>query len=101
MQDTAELLASNPYPICPEAYGRQADAYLRFDALDRLGAVTAPTLVVVGEQDLLTPPWIAREVAEAIPGARFEVIRGNGSSHLMPIERPADFNLLVTEFLTG
>ena len=101
VQDTAELLASNPYPICPEAYGRQADAYLRFDALDRLGAVTAPTLVVVGEQDLLTPPWIAREVAEAIPGARFEIIRGNGSSHIMPIERPADFNLLVTEFLTG
>ena len=67
VQDTAELLASNPYPMSPEAYGRQADAYLQFDALDRLGAITAPTLVVVGEQDLLTPPWIAREVADAIP----------------------------------
>jgi 3-oxoadipate enol-lactonase len=101
VRDTADLLASNPYPVSPEAYGRQADAYLRFDALDRLGAITAPTLVVVGEQDLLTPPWIVREVADAIPGARFEIIRGDGSSHLMPIERPADFNLLVTNFLTG
>jgi pimeloyl-ACP methyl ester carboxylesterase len=70
VRDTAELLASNPYPMSPEAFGRQADAYLQFDALDRLAAITAPTLVVVGEQDLLTPPWIAREVAEAIPGAR-------------------------------
>ena len=60
VRDTAELLASNPYPMSPEAYERQADAYRQFDALDRLGAITAPTLVVVGEQDLLTPPWIAR-----------------------------------------
>jgi 3-oxoadipate enol-lactonase len=99
VRDTAELLASNPYPMTPEAYGRQADAYRHFDALDRLGAITAPTLVVVGEQDLLTPPWIAREVADAIPGARFEVIRGDGSSHVVPIERPDDFNQLVTDFL--
>ena len=45
-------------------------AYLRFDALDRLGDIQAATLVIVGEQDLLTPPWIAREVAAGIPGAR-------------------------------
>lgn len=101
VQDTTTLLASNPYPMGPEAYARQADAYLQFDALDRLGAITAPTLVVVGEQDLLTPPWIAREVADAIPRARFEVIRGDGSSHVMPIERPDDFNRLVSNFLTG
>jgi pimeloyl-ACP methyl ester carboxylesterase len=99
VRDTAELLASNPYPMSPEAYGRQADAYRQFDSLDRLGAITAPTLVVVGEQDLLTPPWIAREVAEAIPGARFEIIQGDGSSHVMPIERPDDFNQLVVGFL--
>jgi 3-oxoadipate enol-lactonase len=101
VRDTAELLASNPYPMSPEAYGRQADAYRQFDALDRLAAIKAPTLVVVGEQDLLTPPWIAREVAEAIPGARFEVIRGDGSSHVVPIECPDEFNRLVLEFLSG
>ncbi len=101
VQETAELLASNPYPMGSGAYGRQADAYLRFDVLDRLGTITAPTLVVVGEQDLLTPPWIAREVADAIPGARFEVIAGAGSSHVVPIERPDDFNRLVADFLAG
>ena len=97
VRDTAELLASNPYPMSPEAYGRQADAYRHFDALDRLPGITAPTLVVVGEQDLLTPPWVVREVAEAIPGAQFEIIRGHGTSHLVPIERPDDFNRLVFE----
>jgi 3-oxoadipate enol-lactonase len=101
VRDTAELLASNPYPMSPDAYGRQADAYRQFDALDRLAAITAPTLVVVGEQDQVTPPWIAREVAEGIPGARFEVIRGAGSSHLAPIECADEFNRLVSNFLTG
>jgi 3-oxoadipate enol-lactonase len=101
VQDTTALLASNPYPMSPEAYARQADAYLQFDALDRLGAIRAPTLVVVGEQDLLTPPWIAREVADAIPGARFEVIRGDGSSHVVPIELADAFNRLVSDFLIG
>ena len=101
VRDTAELLANNPYPMSPEAYGRQAAAYLQFDALDRLAAITAPTLVIVGEQDLLTPPWIVREVAEAITGARLEVIPGDGSSHLVAIERPDDFNRLVSTFLSG
>ena len=99
VQDTIALLASNPNPVEPEAYDRQAQAYLHFDALDRLGGITAPTLVIAGEQDLLTPPWVAREVAAGIPGARFELVTGDGSSHVLPLERPDDFNQLVTNFL--
>jgi 3-oxoadipate enol-lactonase len=99
VQETGALLASNPNPVQPEAYDRQARAYLQFDALDRLDAITAPTLVIVGEQDLLTPPWIASEVASGIPGARFEIVTGDGSSHVMPLERPDDFNRLVMTFL--
>ncbi len=99
VQDTIALLASNPNPVEPEAYDRQAQAYLQFDALDRLGGITAPTMVIVGEQDLLTPPWVARDVADRIRGARFELVTGDGSSHLLPLERPDDFNQLVTNFL--
>ncbi len=93
------MLASNPNPVEPEAYDRQAQAYLQFDALDRLCRIEAPTLVIGGEQDLLTPPWVAREVAGAIPAARFEIVTGGGSSHVLPLERPDDFNRLVTDFL--
>jgi pimeloyl-ACP methyl ester carboxylesterase len=99
VQETIELLASNPNPLDPQAYDRQAQAYLRFDALDRLGGIKVPTLVVVGEQDLLTPPWVTREVADGIPGARFEIVTGDGSSHVMPLERPDEFNQLVMNFL--
>lgn len=101
VQQTLGLLTGNPNPVGPEAYDRQAQAYLRHDALDRLADITSPTLVIAGEQDLLTPPWICREVADRIPGSRFEIIRGDGSSHVAPIERPHDFNRLVTTFLSA
>jgi len=87
VQDTVALLASNPNPVEPAAYERQAQAYLRFDALDRLGGIHAPTLVVVGEQDLLTPPWVAREVAGGIPAARLEGSCGTGTES--PPVRPS------------
>jgi pimeloyl-ACP methyl ester carboxylesterase len=77
----------------------QWDADLAHDSIDRLGAITAPTLVVVGEQDLLTPPWQAKKVADAIPGARYELVTGPGSSHGMHIERPDDLTKIVTGFL--
>jgi pimeloyl-ACP methyl ester carboxylesterase len=78
----------------------QWDADLVHDTLDRLGGITAPTLVIVGEQDLLTPPWQAKKVADAIPGARFELLTGPGSSHCVHIERPEDVVRLVTGFLS-
>ena len=101
VQQTIDFLTSNPHSIAPGAYNRQADAYLGYDALDRLAGVTSPTLVIVGEQDLLTPPWICREVADRIPGSQFAIIKGDGSSHVVPIERPEEFNRLVTTFLVA
>jgi pimeloyl-ACP methyl ester carboxylesterase len=100
VQQTVAMLSSNPNPVGPDAYNRQAQALLGFDVLDRLGAVKARTLCIVGEQDLLTPVHECREVADRIPGARLEVIKGDGSSHVVPIERPEDFNGLVTKFLS-
>jgi pimeloyl-ACP methyl ester carboxylesterase len=77
----------------------QWDADLVHDTLDRLGDISAPTLVIVGEQDLLTPPWQAKKVADAIPGAEYELLTGPGSSHGVHIERPDDVVGLVTGFL--
>jgi pimeloyl-ACP methyl ester carboxylesterase len=77
----------------------QWDADLVHDTLERLGGITAPTLVIVGEQDLLTPPWQAKAVADAIPQARFELVTGPGASHGLHIERPDDLVRIVTGFL--
>ncbi len=99
VQQTLQMLASNPNPVSAEAYQRQADAYVKHDALDRLRLVTAKTIVIAGEQDRLTPPWVCREVAEAIPTASFELVEGDGSSHVLPLERPDDFNRIALSFL--
>ncbi|PRY50962.1 pimeloyl-ACP methyl ester carboxylesterase [Geodermatophilus tzadiensis] len=77
----------------------QWDADLAHDTLDRIGSITAPTLVVAGEQDLLTPPWHGRQVAETIPGAEFELFTGPGSSHALGVERAEEFLPLVQDFL--
>lgn len=56
-----------------------------------------PTLVVVGEQDQLTPPAAARTMAAGIPGATLSVIPGSG--HLPPVEQPLATTRILAEFL--
>lgn len=68
------------------------------DATEAIKAITAPTLVVVGEEDYATPVAMAEEVAAAVPGARLEV--RSGTRHLSLIEDPEAWRL-VTGFLTG
>jgi len=69
------------------------------DTLDRLAGIGAPTLVIAGEQDLLTPPRQCQAVAEQIPGARFELLTGPGSSHTLMMERAEEFIALVLAFI--
>jgi pimeloyl-ACP methyl ester carboxylesterase len=71
----------------------------RRDATDVLAAVHVPTLVIVGEEDTLTPVEESRRLAETIPGARLEVVPGAG--HLPNLEQPARFNAALTAFLEG
>lgn len=79
----------------------QWDADLAHDTLDRLGSISAPTLVIAGEQDLLTPPWHGRQVAETIPGAKLHMFTGPGSSHALGVERVEEFLPLVQDFVAG
>jgi pimeloyl-ACP methyl ester carboxylesterase len=78
----------------------QWEADRAHDTLDRLPEISAPTLVIAGEQDLLTPPWQCRAVAERIPGARYECFSGPGSSHGLAMERSEEFTALVTGFIS-
>jgi 3-oxoadipate enol-lactonase len=62
-----------------------------------VGAITAPTLVLVGDQDGSTPPDLVRAMADLIPGAGFEVIAGAG--HIPCVEQPAAFVASLRGFL--
>ncbi|MGP3966697.1 bifunctional 3-oxoadipate enol-lactonase/4-carboxymuconolactone decarboxylase PcaDC [Streptomyces sp. 6N223] len=70
----------------PEAYAACCDALATYDLRDALSAITAPTLVVAGRADPVTPPAHARALADAIPDAT--LIELPGASHLAPAERP-------------
>ncbi|RCV15732.1 hypothetical protein SETIT_3G081300v2 [Setaria italica] len=63
----------------------------------RLSEISCPVLVVTGDTDRIVPAWNAERVAHAIPGARFEVIKGCG--HLPQEERPEEFLSVVERFL--
>ena len=67
------------------------------DLSGAVGAVTVPTLVVAGDADLATPVDLVRGFAEAIPGARLEILSGAG--HIPSIEQPEALAGLITDFL--
>jgi pimeloyl-ACP methyl ester carboxylesterase len=71
----------------PEAYVRQQQAIMsRPDSRPGLAAIACPTLVVVGDDDQLTPPPLAHEMASGIPGARLVIVPESG--HLSTLEQP-------------
>lgn len=58
----------------------------RPDSRPLLGTVSVPTLVLVGAEDVITPPSLAEEMARGIPGATLVVVQGSG--HLPTLEQP-------------
>lgn len=68
----------------------------RSDVTAELGAIRAPTLVVVGEQDRSTPLAKATAIARGIAGAELHVVRGAG--HMSALEQPEAVNALLVPF---
>jgi pimeloyl-ACP methyl ester carboxylesterase len=85
-----------PHTASVEAIQRLIDALVDHDTADRLHRITAPTLVLAGGQDISAPPRLGRAVAEAIPGARFEVLPEE--AHQPFQEVPDEFNARVDAF---
>jgi pimeloyl-ACP methyl ester carboxylesterase len=59
--------------------------------------INKPTLVLCGDQDIATPPDLGRELARAIPGARFALIED--AAHLACIEQPGAMAQQIMRFL--
>lgn len=64
---------------------------------DALATITVPTLVVVGNQDALTPRGDSEELAERIPNAELVVI--SGAAHGLMVEHASTFNKVLLDFL--
>jgi pimeloyl-ACP methyl ester carboxylesterase len=93
------LMARILLQASPENFIAQVRAILDVDDDVRfeLGSITAPTLVITGTQDLLTPLGDAEELHELVPGARLFELRGAG--HSLMVEAPNAYNRAVVDFL--
>ena len=89
------MIASTP----AEGYAGCAEAVGRHDVRTGLGRVRARTLVISGAQDASLPPALGREIADAVPGARFELLEP--AAHLANVERAAAVNELIADHLEG
>jgi len=79
-----------------DAFFRQFDACLRHDTVDRLQQISAPTLIMTGDDDPLVPPENSYILKELIPHA--ELVVFPGGHHCVMIEKADQFNQKVIDF---
>lgn len=93
------VLGPIAFSVPVSSFVAQVEAILAMDdgLRDELATIAAPTLVIVGSQDVLTTQGDGEEIASLIPGAELAVIRGG--AHLFQVEHAAAFNATVGSFL--
>lgn len=87
------MLARTP----KDGYLAACRAISRADLTEGARKIRTPTTVIVGDQDLSTPPDLARELASLVPGAKLEIVQGAG--HLPCIEKPVVMRSLIEAHL--
>jgi len=81
----------------PEEENATQPRTLEPPAISRLSEIHVPTLIIIGDQDVLDILKIADILEKGIPGARIEVI--HGTAHHLNMEKPQEFNRIVLDFL--
>jgi aminoacrylate hydrolase len=80
-----------------DIYEKRIAALAAFDVDDKLGDVSAPTLILAAADDMIVPPKCSRHLAAQIPAAQLEVMLRGG--HACNVTDPEGFNRLVLDFL--
>ena len=84
-------------PVNPVIAATRMDMIIAHDALDRLKDVRQPASIVVGELDVVTPPYFSEELKRHLPHAELHVIEGTG--HFVYLEKPDAFFQTVRGFI--
>ncbi|MDR3100443.1 MAG: alpha/beta fold hydrolase [Paraburkholderia sp.] len=95
-RDTAAQICDVLLRTPAEGYARACEALRDFDVHEQLARLRVPTLAVAGRHDSGTPPALTEAMAQAIPGARFELL---DAAHLAPVEECHSFAALLETFL--
>ncbi len=98
ISDWIDMFTTFPVKRTPGWYS-QLNVYPRGNRLSAYRAISADVLVMGFADDLITPPALGREVADAIPKARYVQIANSG--HLGFMERPAPVNSAMLQFFAG
>jgi pimeloyl-ACP methyl ester carboxylesterase len=92
-----DLMIHNPNQITLQGYESQAHACITHDTQQQLHQIKTETLVVCGDDDLITPLNQSEKIAAEISQAKLAVIPNVG--HIPHIENPTAYTSLVTDFL--
>jgi 3-oxoadipate enol-lactonase len=95
VKPVAALIEKTPVP----GYVGCCAAIPKINVTSRLKEIRTPTLVICGNDDPATPPAMAREIQENIPGAKLALIPQ--AAHLANIEQPEAFNRALADFLSS
>ncbi|MCG8590690.1 MAG: alpha/beta hydrolase [Proteobacteria bacterium] len=90
----ARSVAVGPAPFLADL--RACD---RFDVVDRLGAISAPTLAIAGTEDVMTPPKYSTFLEERMPNASARII--DGGTHFVFAEYPDEVNQAIADFIAS
>jgi pimeloyl-ACP methyl ester carboxylesterase len=96
MDEWVAAAEASPYAQSVDAFCRSTLALIAHDTADRVAGISAPTLITVGDLDLVLPPRFSQELAERIPNARLVVIPDVGHQPFQEV--PADYNVLLADF---
>jgi 3-oxoadipate enol-lactonase len=94
-RDWLDMLSANRNSIWRAVNGVLARESMHAD----LGRIAVPTMVAVGEEDVGTPAAMSERIAQAIPGAKFQVIPHAG--HCSTLEQPDAVNAMIADFLAA
>jgi pimeloyl-ACP methyl ester carboxylesterase len=96
MDEWVAAAEASPHAQSVDAFSRSTRALIAHDSADRVGGIGSPTLVTVGELDLVLPPRFSQELVDRIPAARLVVIPDVGHQPFQEV--PADYNALLADF---
>jgi 3-oxoadipate enol-lactonase len=81
----------------PAGYAGCCHAIPQINVTDKLGAITCPVQIIVGDKDVGTPVAMSEAIQQAIPNSELVVIPD--ASHLSNLEQPRAFNAALVKFL--
>lgn len=83
-------------PMSVEAYLSQLNVIQTHDTRDRIGSLSVPCMVLAGEEDILIPTRLSKELHDLIPGAQWRTVPGG---HACLWETPGPFNQAYLDFV--